>query len=92
MPEFVGNGEGNDIIPGVYDVFVCDGFTGNVALKTIEGTSKQLFKSLKGVMTANPLNALAAAVLKGSLRGFASRLSADTYGGAPLLGVRVLET
>lgn len=88
VPEFVGNGEGNDIIPGVYDVFVCDGFTGNVALKTIEGTSKQLFKSLKGVMTANPLNALAAAVLKGSLRGFASRLSADTYGGAPLLGVR----
>ncbi len=47
-PEFAGNCEGGDLLAGAFDVVVCDGFSGNVCLKTIEGTSKTLFRYLKG--------------------------------------------
>ena len=50
LPNFIGNKEGCDILPGGADVFVTDGFTGNVCLKTIEGTSKVLFAALKDIM------------------------------------------
>ena len=48
VPNFAGNGEGCDILPAKFDIFVTDGFTGNVCLKTIEGTSKTLFKAPQG--------------------------------------------
>ena len=88
VPNFAGNGEGCDILPAAFDVFVTDGFTGNVCLKTIEGTSKTLFKALKGVLTAGPATKLAALAVKGGLKGLMERVSPDTYGGAPLLGVK----
>lgn len=88
LPNFAGNGEGSDILPGNYDIFVTDGFTGNVCLKTIEGTSKTLFKALKEVFYASILSKLGALTIKGGLKKLMVRVSPDTYGGAPLLGVK----
>ena len=87
LPNFAGNAEGGDVLAATYDVFVCDGFTGNVCLKTIEGTSKVLFKTLKGIMYSSVATKLGALALKGGLKDLMVQVSPDTYGGAPLLGV-----
>lgn len=87
VPGFVGNAEGNDIINAAYDVIVTDGFTGNVTLKTIEGTSKALFSALKGVMTSSLKAKMGGLALKNDLKELKDSISAVTYGGAPLLGV-----
>jgi len=88
VPEFVGNAEGRDLLTGEFDIIVTDGFTGNVCLKTIEGTASILFKQLKGIMKSSALTMLGAATMKGKLKEFAATLSADTVGGAPLIGVQ----
>ncbi|MEG0071971.1 MAG: phosphate acyltransferase PlsX [Raoultibacter sp.] len=88
VANFAGNGEGNDIVAANFDIFVTDGFTGNVCLKTIEGTSKTLFKALKGVFYSNFATKLGALPIKGALSKLMASISADTYGGAPLLGVK----
>ncbi|MEG0758702.1 MAG: phosphate acyltransferase PlsX [Raoultibacter sp.] len=88
VPNFAGNGEGNDILPGTYDIFVTDGFTGNVCLKTIEGTSKTLFKALKDIFYSSALTKIGALTIKGGLKDLMAQVSPDTYGGAPLLGVK----
>lgn len=87
LPGFIGNIEGREVLAGVTDVIVTDGFTGNVALKLLEGTSKILLGQVKDAMTSSAVNTLAAAVLKPSLNRLKERLDPDTYGGAPLLGV-----
>lgn len=87
LPNFIGNKEGCDILPGGADVFVTDGFTGNVCLKTIEGTSKVLFAALKDIMMSSAKTKLAALALKGDLAKLKDSIDPDTYGGAPLLGV-----
>lgn len=87
VPGFVGNAEGNDIINARYDVIVTDGFTGNVTLKTIEGTSKALFSALKEVMTSSLKAKVGGLALKKDLKELKDSINADTYGGAPLLGV-----
>jgi glycerol-3-phosphate acyltransferase PlsX len=87
IPHFIGNVEGRDLLAGVSDVIVTDGFTGNVALKLLEGTSKILLGQVKDAITSTPLNTAASAVLKPALNRLRSRLDPDTYGGAPLLGV-----
>lgn len=87
LPNFAGNAEGGDVLAATFDVYVCDGFTGNVCLKTIEGTSKVLFKTLKDIMMKSVATKLGALALKGGLSGLKKQVSADTYGGAPLLGV-----
>ena len=87
LPNFIGNKEGCDILPGGADVFVTDGFTGNVCLKTIEGTSKVLFAALKDIMMSSAKTKLAALALKGDLQKLKDSIDPDTYGGAPLLGV-----
>lgn len=84
---FIGNVEPRDIPFGVCDVAVCDGFTGNVLLKTMEGTAQVIFKFLKEGMTSSLKNKLAASMLKGSLRGIKNRLDYKEYGGSPLLGL-----
>ncbi len=84
---FAGNAEGNDIITAKYDVVVTDGFTGNVVLKTVEGTAKALFSALKDVMTSSLKTKLGALAVKSDLKELKDSISADTYGGAPLLGV-----
>ncbi|MBC7266381.1 MAG: phosphate acyltransferase PlsX [Anaerosomatales bacterium] len=88
VPGFVGNVEGRDLPKGAVDVVVTDGFTGNVALKVMEGLSAVLFSEIKAAMTSSPVRAAAAAVLKSSLTQLKYRLDPDMYGGAPLLGIK----
>lgn len=88
VPDFVGNAEGRDVMDGPFDVIVCDGFTGNVCLKTIEGTAKVLFGELKSIMMSSIATKLAAATLKGGLKGLMGRIDPDAMGGAPLLGCK----
>ena len=88
LPGFVGNAEGGDILNGGFDVIVTDGFTGNVTLKTIEGTAALLFDQLKAVLTASLPRKLAASVIMPGLRQLKKSISADEIGGAPLLGIK----
>lgn len=88
LPSFAGNAEGRDVMGGAFDVIVTDGFTGNVCLKTLEGTASVLFKTLKGIMMASPKTKLAALALKGGLRELMLQVDPDRLGGAPLLGVQ----
>lgn len=87
IPGFIGNVEGRDITTGVVDVIVTDGFTGNVALKLLEGVSRSLLGQVKTVMLATFTTRLAALTLKPGLTALKDKLDPDTYGGAPLLGV-----
>jgi glycerol-3-phosphate acyltransferase PlsX len=86
---FAGNVEARDILQGVSDVVVCDGFAGNVMLKSLEGAVVTIFGQLKQEFTSSFLNKLAAAVLKPSLLRFKRRMDYEEYGGAPLLGLQV---
>ena len=88
VPTFIGNAEGCDIMNGTADVYVTDGFTGNVCLKTIEGVSKLLFGEIKKIMMSGPLSKLGALTMKSGLKELKESTSADTYGGAPILGVK----
>lgn len=88
LPEFSGNCEGGQIMAGAFDVVVTDGFTGNVCLKNIEGTSKVLFKYVKDALTSSLHAKLGAALVKGSLADMREMLNPDQYGGTPLLGVK----
>jgi len=84
---FIGNVEGPDVLNGRADVVVADGFTGNVMLKSIEGTASMLMTVIREELTASPIRKLAAAVLKPAFRSVAARLDYASIGGAPLLGV-----
>ena len=87
VPAFVGNIEGRAILDGKVDVIVTDGFTGNVALKLLEGSSRVLLGQVRDAMTSSGWRKLLAAGLKPSLGRLRDRLDPDQYGGAPLLGV-----
>jgi len=84
---FIGNIEGRDIFEGNADVVVCDGFVGNVLLKSIEGMANLFFGEVKKVLTANPLAKLAAVGLKKSFLNMKKKFDYEEYGGAQLLGV-----
>ncbi|WP_273397004.1 phosphate acyltransferase PlsX [Thermophilibacter mediterraneus] len=85
---FAGNAEGTDLLAGTFDVIVADGFTGNVALKSIEGTGKFVVKRLKAAMGESLGNKIGMALLAKSLKSLAAEMSGDEYGGAILLGLR----
>ena len=85
---FVGNAEGTDLLAGTYDVIVADGFTGNVALKTIEGTAKFIVSRVKAAAGESKRAGLGALMLKPALKTVAGELSGDEMGGAVLLGLR----
>lgn len=87
---FIGNVESRDVLEGQCDVLVCDGFSGNILLKGIEGTASALFKILRRELTATWTSKLAAAVLKPSFRRVKSTLDYNEYNGAPLLGLNGL--
>ncbi len=88
MPlNFIGNIEARDLLFGVADVVVCDGFSGNIALKSIEGTAQFLLSNLKPVFTKNMGTKLAYLMLKDSLRDFKKKLDYTEIGGAPLMGI-----
>ncbi|KJE25781.1 phosphate acyltransferase PlsX [Geobacillus thermoleovorans] len=84
---FIGNVEARDLLEGVADVVVADGFAGNVALKTIEGTALALFSLLKQTLTSGVAAKLAAAVLKPKLAGLKKMMDYSEYGGAALFGL-----
>ncbi len=88
VPNFKGNCEGYDVVNGTYDVVVTDGFTGNVCLKTIEGTAKVMGHSLKSMLLSSTKTKFAALLLKNKISELRTTLNADEFGGAPLLGVK----
>ena len=85
---FVGNIESREMPKGVCDAVITDGFTGNIALKLIEGTSSTLFSLIKEVFYKSLPNKLAALVVKKDLGGLKKLMDSTEVGGAPLLGVR----
>ena len=85
---FIGNVEGRDIYNGNADVVVCDGFVGNVALKTSEGLGKLISEMLRESLTRTVTAQAGALLSRKALREFKKRLDYREYGGAPLLGVR----
>jgi phosphate acyltransferase len=87
---FTGNAEGRDVLAGAADVLVTDGFTGNVALKAVEGTIRTVLESLREEITATPRGKLGGFLIRPAARRLRSRLDPDTYGGAYLLGLRGL--
>ena len=87
---FHGNVEGNDIFKGTVDVVVCDGFVGNVLLKTSEGLASMLSDFIKQEFTRGPLAKLAALVALPVLKRFKHRVDPRRYNGAALLGLRGL--
>ncbi len=84
---FVGNVEGTGVFAGAADVVVTDGFTGNILLKTTEGTIKFLMKSLKGVFYKSTKNKLAAAVLKNDLTAMKKTMDVNEVGGTAFVGI-----
>ena len=88
VPLFAGNCEGGNLLAGDFDVVVTDGFTGNVTLKTIEGTAKILFSYLKDAFYSSTKTKVGAVLVKSELAELKKKVSPDTYGGAPLLGVK----
>jgi phosphate acyltransferase len=87
---FYGNVEGNDIFKGTTDIVVCDGFVGNVALKTSEGLASMIAGFLREEFSRNPVTKLAALVAYPVLAAFKRRVDYRRYNGAALLGLRGL--
>ncbi|MBB5172114.1 phosphate acyltransferase PlsX [Texcoconibacillus texcoconensis] len=85
---FVGNVEARDLLSGAADVVVCDGFSGNLVLKSIEGTALSLFSLLKQELTSSMKNKLAAGVLKPSFKAVKEQMDYSEYGGAGLFGLK----
>lgn len=84
---FIGNVEARDVPAGVADVVVADGFSGNVLLKTMEGTVDMLLKNLKESFMTSLFTKIGAALVLPGLRKLKKKLSTSEYGGAVLLGV-----
>ena len=85
---FVGNIEGRDINSGTIDVAVCDGFVGNVVLKTVEGVGMVVNNMLKDMFMKNVKTKLGAVMVKDGLRNLKRKMDYTEYGGAPLLGTK----
>jgi glycerol-3-phosphate acyltransferase PlsX len=88
MPNYDGYAEGDDIYKGGFDVIVCDGFVGNVSLKTSEGLAKMVAAFIKQEFTRNIFTRLAALVAMPVLKAFRNRIDPRSYNGASLLGLR----
>lgn len=85
--DFIGNIEGKEVYQGVADVIVCDGFTGNIALKVSESLAVMISTMLKQELGKSIWGRLGAAIAMGSLKNLKRRLDYTEFGGAPLLGV-----
>lgn len=85
---FIGNVEGRDINSGEVDVAVCDGFVGNVVLKTVEGMGLAMSSLVKKVFMKNALTKFASLLVMGGLKDFKRAMDYSEYGGAPLLGTK----
>jgi glycerol-3-phosphate acyltransferase PlsX len=87
---FEGNTESRELLTGAADVVVCDGFTGNIALKLMEGTIKAVLNALREETLRNRRAKVGGLLIRGAARGLRDRLDPDTYGGAYLLGLNHL--
>ena len=85
---FVGNVEGTHVTEGVADVVVMDGFTGNIALKLMEGVSSKLMRTIRDVAIASPRGRLGGLLLRGPLRTLRDDIDPELAGGAYMLGLR----
>jgi glycerol-3-phosphate acyltransferase PlsX len=87
---FEGNTESRELLKGAADVVVCDGFTGNIALKLMEGTIKAVLDALREETYRSRRGKVGGLLIRGAARGLRDRLDPDTYGGAYLLGLNGL--
>lgn len=87
---FEGNVEGRELLSGDVDVVVCDGFTGNVALKTLEGTILGVLGALRDEISSSARGRVGGLLIRPAARGLRARLDPDTHGGGYLLGLRGL--
>lgn len=85
--DFAGNVEGGDLLAGHVDVVVTDGFTGNVALKTLEGAVRLTVGEVRETLAAGRMARIGTLLQRGALRALRERLAAETYGGGVLLGL-----
>ena len=85
---FIGNLEGREMMEGVADVIVADGFTGNIILKTLEGMGKVVGKSLKEIFGGGIIKKIAALFVYKDLKAFKGKMDYRVYGGAPLIGIK----
>lgn len=85
---FIGNIEGKELFKGMCDVIVCDGFVGNVALKTVEGSSSMLFEMIKQEFKVNLLSKIIGLIAKPFMKRIYKRINYEEFGGALLLGVK----
>ncbi|KQU18498.1 MULTISPECIES: phosphate acyltransferase PlsX [Peribacillus] len=85
---FIGNVEARDLLNGPADVVVTDGFTGNMVLKTLEGTAMSVFKMVKTALMSNLKSKIAAALVKPELKGIKNKMDYSEYGGAGLFGLK----
>jgi phosphate acyltransferase len=88
--DFAGNAEGRELLLGTGNVFVTDGFTGNIILKVLEGAAGELLGALREEIEANARGKLGGLLIRPAARRLRTRLDPDTYGGAYLLGLRGL--
>ncbi len=84
---FVGNVEGRDLLGDKVNVIVTDGFTGNVALKTAEGTAREMAKQIRAAAMGSPVSMVGGLLMRGATRKVKRRFDPETYGGAFLLGL-----
>jgi len=88
IPNFVGNVEGNDIFNGSTDVVVCDGFIGNIMLKTAEGVADTIGKIIKNNLRRSLVSILGAVLMRKVFKKLKLKVDYAEYGGAPLIGVK----
>jgi len=87
---FIGSMEAREVTHGYADVCVCEGFTGNMVLKTMEGTASSVMKLLKKAMLSSFTSKIGAALLKPALKEALQEFDASKFGGAPMLGLKGL--
>ncbi len=87
---FIGNAEARDLLFGVADVYVCEGFTGNIVLKSIEGTSKALIQEIKSTLKSSKIGMLGGLLIKKPLKTMMKKYDSTAVGGAIMLGLNGL--
>lgn len=85
---FAGNIEAREILQGKADIIVCDGFVGNMILKTLEGAVLEIMKGLKTELLSSSRSKLGALLIKPALKNFKNKFDYSEHGGAPILGVK----
>jgi len=84
---FIGNVEATEAMKGACDVLVCDGFTGNIFLKTVEGTASLVLSEIKNIYLKSPVTKLSALLIKKHISALKGKMNPDTVGGSALLGI-----